>query len=115
MIKNVKHIIGITYLLLQLGLIISARFNSNRYFVWAPHDIQTEYFLEVYSFQKKLNDLKIKERYGLSSHGWIDLPANHLIKFITEYERIHPDSGTDSILLKYNVNGKNWSTWSYEE
>lgn len=113
MIKNWKLILCLLYLSAQVFLVISARFSSNRYFTWAPHDIQVEYYLTVHTKQTKLNKVQLNERYGLSNHGWIDLPPDHLIKHITEYERIHHNSKTDSVLIKYNVNGKNWVDWNW--
>ncbi len=112
-LKNWKLVICVFYLLLQVFLIFSARFSSNRYFTWAPHDIQTEYFLNVYAKNVKLDNLQLDKRYGLQEHSWIDLPANHLIKYLTEYERIFSNSQTDSILLRYNVNGKKWIHWKW--
>ncbi|GAA3522577.1 hypothetical protein GCM10022393_41460 [Aquimarina addita] len=112
MISNWKVLLCSIYLLAQVVLIVSARFSSNRYFVWAPHDIQIEYILDVNSEQKTLNDKELTERYGLGTHGWFDLPPDHLIQFITEYERLYPAAKGDQISLKYRVNGKDWKFWS---
>lgn len=110
---NWKILICGGYLCIQIVLIISARFSSNRYFVWAPHDIQIEYFLEVYVEGQKMDDSQLRRRYNLKDHGWVDLPASHVIEWLTEYERLVPYSKTDSISFEYSVNGGEWTKWTW--
>lgn len=112
LIKNWRLVVSITFLIIQLGFIISARFHPNRYFVWAPHDIQTEYFIDVYTKKGKLDHTQLKKRYGLQPHGWIDLPPSHIISFLNKYKRLNLNSTSDSISLRYNINGKKWIIWN---
>ena len=110
-----KTFIGIAFLSLQLVSIIYARFDTNRYFAWAPHDIQTEYYLEVEVKAKKLSDHQLKERYAImGEHGWVDLPPDHVIDWFLQYERTcEPHNQAEQIVFTYRVNGKEWQTWRW--
>lgn len=99
------------FIILQIILIIYARFSTNRYFAWAPHDIQIEYYLEVHKNNVKLKDIQLENRYGLRTHGWVDLPPNHIFNLLEDYERCEIDSNTNRIVFKYRVNGKSWRKW----
>lgn len=113
MTLNWKAVFCIGYLSIQLALVIAARFSTNRYFVWAPHDIQIEYFLEVYAENNKIDEAQLQQRYGLKGHGWVDLPADHIIEWLTEYERLKPYSKTDYISLEYSINGGDKVNWTW--
>lgn len=108
---NWRTFIGLSYLLVQVSSIIYARFSSNRYFVWAPHDIQVEYYLEVYEENLMVPDSVLSTRYRLSSHGWIDLPPGHVIEWLEDYERTQADTSTALIRFRYSINGDNWMEW----
>ncbi|MEO1654557.1 MAG: hypothetical protein AAFU64_13510 [Bacteroidota bacterium] len=109
--RNWKFVLGIGYLGLQIGLIIFARFSSNRYFTWAPHDLQTHYKLEVYDKSGKLGEADLRKRYRLESQGWVDLPPVHIIEWLEAYEKHYPQT-SEKIWLRYNVNGRGWQEWT---
>lgn len=111
---NWKNIACSLFLIFQLGMIIGAKFSSNRYFTWAPHDIQTSYKLRVVLDSVELPPEALYSRYGLYNVGIEDLPADHLIERFTEYERLHLSSNTESIKFEYSVNGKERHQWLYE-
>ncbi len=111
---NWKTSTAAIYLLAQLTLIIVARFSPNRYFVWAPHDIQTNYQLEVKDQHGDLTPGQLYKRYNMSNEGFIDLPSHHIIGWLKKYEELNPNSGTKHISFKYSINGKEWKEWTYK-
>ena len=44
---TISHCIGILFLLLQLGLVINARFAHERFFCWAPYDSHVQFKTSV--------------------------------------------------------------------
>lgn len=99
------------FLAAQLGGIAVARFTPHRYFAWAPHDVQTEYFLEVALEGEPLSADEIYERYLLRGHGWEVHAASHLPDIISRYERAADDNVR--VVLRYRVNGGPLQHWRW--
>jgi hypothetical protein len=51
--------LAVGFIVLQIGLIIQARFIPERFFCWAPHDAQVQYELDVTVTGKKLTPEEI--------------------------------------------------------
>jgi len=105
-----KHAVGIVYLSVQLISIFNARVSENRYFCWAPHDIQTEYYLNIYTSSGELSSLRIKEIYGIPQKGRIDLPPSHIFNLVQTKHYVDNDSLL-KVVFNFKVNGKEWEVW----
>ena len=117
---NIKYLIKvlgfaacILFLFLQVILIFSSRTIDNRYFIWAPHDIQTEYYIVIRHDNKELKNNELKLYYGLGKHGWVDLPADYLKRWIIAFNRQNQSKTKITASLDYCTNGREWKTWQF--
>lgn len=110
-----KIVLSSAFLIFQIGMIITSKFSDNRYFTWAPHDIQTKYKLRVYQNNLELTNDQLYTCFGLYKSGIEDLPPSHLIERLIEYMRLNPDHDLKCIEYSYSVNGKGWKVWTWKK
>lgn len=111
--RILRWTIGLSLLAFQVGAIVHARYVPQRYFCWAPYDMQTDYQLKVTVNGKKLSPAEIAKRYRRPAKGTDNRSYHHLIDILEQTEqRYHPDDHVQ-ITMTYTINGQNKQTWHY--
>lgn len=107
-LRSIGTVVAIGFLLLQLTMVVRARFVDARSFSWAPYTTQVDYWLEVEVAGRRLSDDEVSSRYrlwlwgfGRESHG-----AQDLIDVIDQYERTYGRWDDARVRLEYSVNGR---------
>jgi hypothetical protein len=115
---SVRTSIAITFLLLQLGSVVYARFTPRRYFCWAPNDYVVEYQIEVKRHGVLLSPQQVRERYLIDpGSGWkVEHPAEHLIDSIKQYEITYGRNDHAQVRLSWKYNGHpELRTWQWPQ
>jgi hypothetical protein len=102
---TVRNAVGTLFLLLQLALVVYARFVPTRWLCWAPNDYAVRYELQVRMGGRDLSPLEIQQRYQLPSEGWYENPAENIIDIVTQYERTAGRDDAAQVRLVYRVDG----------
>lgn len=84
-----RLLIGVLFLLLQVGSIIYARIIPERFFCWAPYDIHTKFEVFVSIDGHELSNSEIESRYGYKMKGWEQRSIYNVISLISQYERTY--------------------------
>jgi hypothetical protein len=108
--------VGIAFLVLQVILVLAARFTPLRYFCWAPHAAQVEFFLDVEVAGRKLTREQVQQRYRFAwSDRWEAHAAANLIDTVRRYETTYGNKDGARASLRYRVNGGKEQTWCWPE
>lgn len=110
--------IAITFLLLQLGSVIYARFTPRRYFCWAPNDYVVEYRIDVSVHGRPLSPEQVAQRYHIDrGTGWkVEHPAEHLIDSVRQYETTYGRNDKAEVRLTWKYNGHpELRTWKWPQ
>ena|SRR6516165_10293584 len=110
---TVRNAVGTLFLLLQLALVVYARFVPTRWLCWAPNDYAVQYELRVRVGGRDLSPLEIQQRYQLPSKGWYENPAENIIDIVNQYERTVGSSDTARVDLVYSVDGGHTREWQW--
>jgi len=101
----------LAFFAVQLLLIVWARFASERYFCWAPHDCQTEYSLQVFVNGKELNDEEILKRYH-RPRQYRDVRSDGNVKgWIIQESQTYGKNDDITVIMTYQVNGIPHEPW----
>src|SRR6185503_11237543 len=84
-----KKALGIAFLIIQLLQIVHARFISERYFCWAPHDMQTEFELTVYVNGQELSPHEIYQRFQMDKKDRNSRAAANVKDIIIQHSRTY--------------------------
>lgn len=104
--------VALLILALQVAGLVRARFVTDRYFCWAPHDQQTQYHVRARVDGKELAPRQIMDRYGLMANGWDVHCWYHLIDLIETRERRERGRRAE-VELTFRVNGGPEQRWTY--
>jgi hypothetical protein len=100
-------------LLLQIGRIVSARFDTARYFCWAPHDSQSEYEIDVSIAGRGLTRAETAARYRMP-WGWRDPRAmEHVLRLVRQYEETYGRDENATVIIRYTTNGGPVQEWRW--
>ncbi len=105
--------VGTAILLIQLGMIVFARFHPARYFCWAPHDAQAEYELSVVVAGRALSDTEIRNRYRMAVRGRDPRAIQHRMDVVRIYETTYGRHEDARVRMTYTINGLNPRTWTW--
>lgn len=119
-----KNVIGGSLILLQLFLIVNARFIPAKYFCWAPHDEQNVYELAVTINKKVLTQEEINKRYHLEAgYYWVDSAyqkvniearsIENVKDLVAQYESTYGKLDQADVKLTYWRNGGNAQHWRW--
>jgi len=110
---KLKYIIGVIFLLIQIFLIIYARFIPERFFCWAPYDEKTYLQTTVVLGDRILSKNEINDRYHYRFNGWEPRSINNVFDIIEQYENTYGFNDSSKINIKYTTNGHKMKEWSY--
>ncbi len=104
---------GIGFLVLQLGLILLARFIPERYFCWAPFDQCTRYTIEVLIDGRRLDPHETWYRYRIQPDAWDQRAAANVLSIVRRYEETRGRGDHADVTIRYTVNGRPEQTWKW--
>jgi hypothetical protein len=108
-----KVVLAVSFLLLQLCLILWARFIPERWFCWAPHDAQTQYELTVVVNGQALSPEEISGRYRRHKIDREVRAAANIKAIIMQRERTYGRNDTALITMNYRINGIPQKPWQW--
>jgi len=108
-----RLLFGGLLLIVQLGMIVFARFTEARYFCWAPHDVQNEFILEVTLDGQKLSAEDIFKRYRIPKKSTDPRSIQHVKDALKKYELIYSKDNPAKIVMNYNRNGVEQESWRW--
>ncbi len=109
------HFLGAGFLLLQLALVIRARFVEERFFCWAPFDETSRYETKVTVGGKVLSEAEIGRRYRYRPSGWENRSIHNVIGIIRRYEQSYGRADHAEVTVTYSRNGSPAQTWRWPE
>jgi hypothetical protein len=107
--------LGIAVLLIQVGLIIYARFIPERYFCWAPYDQCTQYSIEVSISGKPLEKGELWNRYRINPDDWDARSAANIISIVQRFESTLGTKDNARVTIHYTTNGHPERQWDWPE
>lgn len=110
-----RLIIGILFLMVQVALIVYARFIPERFFCWAPYDIHTKFEVFVTIDGKVLSNEDVESRYGYKMKGWEQRSIHNVISLISQYERTYGKYDNAEVNMVYAINGHPEQKWTFKE
>jgi hypothetical protein len=107
--------VGISLLLLQVIMIVYARFSEVRYFSWSPHDVMWAFEISVELDDTHLTASEAFKRYRLKRHKFHEHAIEHLIIAIRQYESTYGIDDDAHVTLVYSKNGGQEQKWNWPE
>ncbi|WP_431132501.1 hypothetical protein [Psychroserpens mesophilus] len=111
---KIRLLIGILFLLLQVGSIAYARFIPERFFCWAPYDSHIKFEVFVTINGKKLTPEETYARYKYKMNGWEQRSIDNIFSLISQYERTYGKDDHAQVLMIYSINGHEEKEWRYK-
>lgn len=111
---KIRFIIGMVFLVLQIGSIIYARFIPERFFCWAPYDTHVKFEVFVTIDGETLNPEDTAARYKYKMKGWEQRSIANIFSLISQYERTYGKTDNAQVLMKYSINGHEEKEWRFE-
>jgi hypothetical protein len=106
---------GVFLLLVQVVMIVYARFSDVRYFSWAPHDVMWAYQITVDLDDTQLTDREANQRYRLQRYKYHEHAIEHVMIAIRQYESTYGIGDNASVTLVYSKNGGTERQWNWPE
>ncbi len=106
-----KAVIVITFLAIQLALVIWARFIPERWFCWAPHDSYVDYELTVIVNGKELTDKEISQRFVRDRVYREVRAAGNAMDIIKQHCRTYGKNDETRVIMNYKINGIQQEPW----
>ncbi len=111
---NFRNYLSALFILLQIGGIVFARFTEQRFFCWAPYDIQTNYKVTAVINNEILGPDELEQRYGYRMEGWEQRSIYNIFSIIEQYEATYGKNDSVSITANYAINGHEEQVWTLE-
>ena len=108
-----RKFLGIIYLVAQLGLIVYARFIPERYFCWAPHDMQTEFEFTAFVNGRELNENEIYQRFQMHKKDRNARAAANVKDVIVQHSRTYGKNDESLVIMNYTINGIPQEPWQW--
>ena len=112
---NVRALLAMTFLTVQLGLVLYSQTLPTRYFCWAPNDYETEYTLHVTVNGRPLTSQEIQQRYRKRQSYVFPNKPEHLIDIVRQYETTYGARDHAQVWLTYSLNGHEEKQWRWPE
>ena len=106
-----RYVIGVVFLLLQVGSIIYARFIPERFFCWAPYDEHSHFEISVKISGNALSKYEVKQRYKYHAIGWESRAIHNVFNLIEQYEKTYGSNDKAQVTVKYSTNGHKEKIW----
>lgn len=102
------------FIIVQVGLIIYARFIPERFFCWAPYDTHVRFEVSV-----KINDSiyrhkELEDRYHYHMKGWEQRSIHNVLSLIEQYEKTYGKMDNAEVEMIYSINGHKEEKWTYK-
>jgi len=110
---NIRPILAILILLLQVGAVAYARFVPAKYFCWAPYDSINLYRLEVLVGGELLSPDEIYNRYRLPQAGRDNRNIQHVKDILQQVEETYEQENPANVTMQYTVNGHPEEEWRW--
>jgi len=107
--------LGVAFLILQVGLIGYARFVPERYFCWGPYDQCTRYTIETRVDGHLLDPGELWQRYRIDPDGWDQRSPANIISIVRRYERTLGNMDHACVTITYTTNGHPQQVWKWPE
>lgn len=107
-----RFVIGIVFLLIQVGLIVYAQFIPQRFFCWAPYDQHTRFEVFVTINGELLSNEESVIRYRHHMKGWEQRSIDNIFSFIEQYEATYGKEENTHVEIVYSTNGKPDQKWT---
>lgn len=112
---GVRSALAASFLLVQIGMIVYARFDPARFFCWAPHDSQNEYEIDVAVHGRVLSPDEVLARYRIP-WGWRNPRAmEHVLRLVRQYEETYGRPEQANVAIRYRTNGGPVREWRWPE
>lgn len=105
--------VGVAFLLLQLALVVRARFVDERFFCWAPFDEATRFETQVVIGGRTLSREETNRRYRHGSAGWENHSVHNVLRMIRQYESTYGRSDQAQVTVTYSINGHPSRIWTW--
>ncbi|MFT4781913.1 MAG: hypothetical protein ACJAZK_001496 [Psychroserpens sp.] len=112
---KIRFAIGFLFILLQVGSILYARFNPERFFCWAPYDTHVKFEVFVTIDRKVLTQQEAEARYKYKMRGWEQRSIDNIFSLISQYEDTYGKTDNAKVLMKYSTNGHEEKEWRYKQ
>lgn len=100
------------FLLLQLFLILEARFIPERFFCWAPYDEHTYYEISVSINDQAISSNEIQDRYRVFAKGWEPRSIHNIFSIVEQYEATYGNNEKAEVTIWYSTNGHENRLWT---
>lgn len=111
---KIRYAIGMIFLLLQLFLMVEARFIPERFFCWAPYDEHTYYEISVSIDGQSLSSDEIQERYKVFAKDWEPRAIHNIFSIVKQYEATYGKNENAKVSIVYSINGHKKQLWTLE-
>jgi hypothetical protein len=108
-----RAVFALSFLAAQLALIVYARFDSARYFTWAPHDAQNEYEIRASVDGVALDSAALQARYQLEPIGVDPRAIEHVLRTVRQYHETYGAHERSEVRVDYRTNGGPPQQWSW--
>ena len=109
-----RRLVGIVFLLAQVGAVIHARFVPSRWLgAWAPNDYAVWYRLQVRIHERPLSTDEVGQRYGLRAESVYEYPPQNLMDIVRQREQTYGHADNAQVVLTYHVNRGPTQEWRW--
>jgi hypothetical protein len=108
-----RKCLGIIFLGIQLALVAQARFIPERYFCWAPHDMQTEFELTVFVNGRELNANEIARRFQINKKDRDARAVANVKDVIRQHAGTYGKNDESLVIMNYTINGIPQEPWQW--
>jgi len=109
-----RALVGILFLLLQVGSIVYARYIPERFFCWAPYDQHTKFQVFVTIDGQTLSSDESKARYKYKMKGWEQRSIHNIFSLISQYEQTYGLDDNAQVKMIYSTNGNDEQEWIFK-
>ena len=112
--QRLRGLIGIAFLLLQVGTVIHARFVGSRWLgAWAPNDYAVWYRFQVSVGNRALSSAEIAQRYALPAEGVYENPVLNITDIVRQREQTYGRADNAQVVLRYHRNRGPMEEWRW--
>ena len=110
-----RKLLLICFFSVQLAAIFYALRKDEKYFAWVPFDQISTYQINVKLGLRQLTESEVSSRYKLPTPGRENRSISHIFFRITNYEQTYGKEDSASVVVTYQVNGKEEETWIFKD
>lgn len=111
---KLRFFISSLFIVIQIALIIYARFIPERFFCWAPYDIHTKFEVNGNINGEDVGTKELSWRYGYRMQGWEQRSIYNVFSIIKQYETTYGKEDIVEVKVNYSVNGHQEQVWQFK-